>query len=675
MSDESRPILNGRYELFRRIARGGMAEVFLARDQLLDRPVAVKVLFPEFASDPKFVERFRREAQSAANLNHPNIVAVYDWGKERGTYFIVMEYVEGKSLAQVIHEDGPLSEDRAVSIASDIAAGLAVAHRGGVVHRDIKPGNVLINPEGVVKVTDFGIARATNAQPHEGLTQTGAVMGTATYLSPEQAQGQQADPRSDLYSLSIVLYEMLTTRPPFSGDTPVAIAYKHVQEAPTPPSQVNPNISSTVESVVMRGLAKDPQHRYSNAEAYRADLQAVRQGTTPHAMGQTAQAAPPPVAEAPVHPTPVHQGIAVQPQAAATTMLPPQQMHDEYDDEVAHRTGLFVAVMGLLLAVLALLIFLFAQTLNDEVNPTPTTGEAGAVQVEIPDVIRMDAIDAERSLRNAGFEVEVVQEEDDRAPVGEVLRQTPIGGIDADEGSLVTITVAAAPGQKAMLSVLGQSEDDAKVALRALSFIVFVQREVDEDVDEGTVIGQNPPAGTLLEPGSTVELVVSTGIARVTVPDLEGVSFEVAEFQLAEFGLNVTKLEETSDEIDQGLVIRTEPGADTILDKGDDIVVVVSSGVELLAIPSVLGLSEGAAKDLLEATGFFVTVVETAVLEDSADVDKVISVSPSEGTEREAGALVTIEIARGTIPTTTTTTTVATTTSTTIATTTTAADS
>ncbi|HUS61295.1 MAG TPA: protein kinase, partial [Acidimicrobiales bacterium] len=203
-------VFNGRYELHRRLARGGMADVFLARDSLLDRPVAVKVLFPEFATDPSFVERFRREAQSAANLNHPNIVAVYDWGQEEGTYFIVMEYVEGRSLADIIKTEGPLHPKRAAEVASDIAAALGFAHRNGVIHRDIKPGNVLITPSGQVKVADFGIARALDAAAEQNLTQAGSVMGTATYFSPEQAQGLSLDPRSDLYSVGIVLYEMVT---------------------------------------------------------------------------------------------------------------------------------------------------------------------------------------------------------------------------------------------------------------------------------------------------------------------------------------------------------------------------------------------------------------------------------------------------------------------------------
>src|SRR3954462_10514418 len=276
MSEQT--VFNGRYELHRRLARGGMADVFLARDQLLDRPVAVKVLFPEYATDPAFVERFRREAQSAANLNHPNIVSVYDWGQEQGTYFIVMEYVDGRSLADILRTEGPLHPHRAAEVASDIAAALGFAHRNGVVHRDVKPGNVLISPQGQVKVADFGIARALGADPESNLTQAGSVMGTATYFAPEQAQGLPLDPRSDLYSLGVVLYEMVTGRPPFSGESPVAIAYKHVQEQPPPPAHVNTNVPSDLEAIILRLLSKNPAARYSSADDLRADLRRFREG-------------------------------------------------------------------------------------------------------------------------------------------------------------------------------------------------------------------------------------------------------------------------------------------------------------------------------------------------------------------------------------------------------------
>src|SRR5204863_2555996 len=263
-------VYNGRYEIVEHIARGGMAEVFRARDLLLDRPVALKVLFPEFATDRSFVERFRREARSAANLNHPNIVSIYDWGQEDGTYFIVMEYVEGRSLRQMIREDGPLPAKQAAQIGADIAAALAFAHKNGVIHRDVKPGNVLIDPTGQVKVTDFGIARGGDAQ--EALTQTGAVMGTATYFSPEQAQGRPIDPRSDVYALAVVLYEMVVGRPPFSNENPVAVAYQHVRERPIPPRQRNPKVPAPYEAIVLKGLAKNPVNRYASAEELRADL-------------------------------------------------------------------------------------------------------------------------------------------------------------------------------------------------------------------------------------------------------------------------------------------------------------------------------------------------------------------------------------------------------------------
>src|SRR5580693_4205659 len=253
-------VFSNRYELTHLIARGGMAQVYRARDRQLDRPVALKVLFPELSVDRAFVERFRREAQAAANLSHPNIVPVFDWGEDNGTYFIVMEFVDGRALSSILRTAGPLHPDRAAEIAADVAGALSYAHRHGVVHRDVKPGNVLITEEGTIKVTDFGIARAVNTE--ESLTQTGAVMGTATYFSPEQAEGMGVDSRSDIYSLGVVLFEMVTGRPPILRHTPVAVASKHVREHPPAPREVNPGVPPDLEAVTMKAMAKVPDQRY-----------------------------------------------------------------------------------------------------------------------------------------------------------------------------------------------------------------------------------------------------------------------------------------------------------------------------------------------------------------------------------------------------------------------------
>src|SRR6478735_5152907 len=264
-SGDATVIINDRYEIHKRVGRGGMADVFLARDRLLDRQVAIKVLFPEFAVDPNFVERFRREAQAAANLSHPNIVNVYDWGRHSGTYYICMEYVEGRTLADILRTNGHITAKQAAEIASEVAAALGFAHDAGLVHRDIKPANILIGSNGQVKVADFGIARAMNAPTEKNLTQVGAVMGTATYFSPEQAQGAQPDPRSDLYSLGVVLYEMVAGRPPFTGDNPVTIAYRQVHEAPAPLRQVQPDVPAGYDAIVGHLLAKNPAQRYNSA--------------------------------------------------------------------------------------------------------------------------------------------------------------------------------------------------------------------------------------------------------------------------------------------------------------------------------------------------------------------------------------------------------------------------
>ncbi len=297
-------IINDRYEIFKRIGRGGMADVFLGRDRLLDRQVAIKVLFPEFAVDPNFVERFRREAQAAANLSHPNIVSVFDWGKHSGTYFIAMEFVDGRTLADILRSNGHVTSKQAAEIASEVAAALGFAHEAGLVHRDIKPANILIGSNGAVKVADFGIARAMNSATESNLTQAGAVMGTATYFAPEQAQGAQPDPRSDLYSLGVVMYEMVAGRPPFTGDNPVSIAYKQVHDNPQPLNQLVADVPRPFEAIVAKLLAKNPEVRYPNAEALREDLRRFRTGEPVQALANrggapVATAAPPPTQAGP----------------------------------------------------------------------------------------------------------------------------------------------------------------------------------------------------------------------------------------------------------------------------------------------------------------------------------------------------------------------------------------
>ncbi len=500
MSDQDPVVYNGRYELHRRIGRGGMAEVFLARDQLLDRPVAIKVLFPEFAGDPNFVERFRREAQAAANLNHPNIVGVYDWGKVSGTYYIVMEYVDGRTVSDIVRTEGPLHPNRAADVAADVASALSFAHRNGVVHRDIKPGNILLTQQGMVKVADFGIARAIAAGVEENLTQTGSVMGTATYFSPEQAQGHDVDPRSDLYSLGVVMYEMVSGKPPFSGTSPVAIAYKHVQETPTPLRDVAPTVPAGYEAITHRLLAKDPADRYESGEDLRADLRRFRQGQPVLApalagVGDGAEAA-----------TQLTPALAGAPTAAtAATRTPPRGYPDATRDAPrSHRRGaLFFVILFLLLGVLGGLLYVFAQVL----------GVNEKTQVTVPNVIGSPYPQAQVTLQNNGLKV-VRKDVPSDATTGNVIAQSPKPKAKADEGSRVTVLVSTGPGQITVPDVVGQDQATALRQLLAAGFKaenINFGRDFSDERPEGTVIQSEPAAGTSVKKGSTISVIISAG--------------------------------------------------------------------------------------------------------------------------------------------------------------------
>lgn len=568
-------VFNDRYELHRKLARGGMADVYLARDLLLDRPVAVKVLFAEHARDAAFVERFRREAQAAANLNQPNIVAVYDWGQQFGTYFIVMEYVEGRPLSEIIRTEGPLHPNRAAEITADVAAALGFAHRNGVVHRDVKPGNILITPSGQVKVADFGIAQAaTTGDAAVNLTQAGSVMGTATYFSPEQAQGHAVDPRSDLYSLGCVLYEMLTARAPFAGDSPVAVAYKHVQEQPVPPSRINPNVPPALEAIDLKLLAKDPAQRYASAEDLRSDLRRFLEGQPVLAAGLPGSAA------AAATGVVIGAGLSGASAADATTMVPaasgaggdgfggPPTTSGSYaTPPEKKRTGLYVGLTIGALVLIGLILFFVGSSMGKS-----------AEQVTVPDVTTKDVTEATNTLSSAGFKVSVKNVANDTVPANQVFEQNPKGNTNADKGSTVEITVSSGIGDSTVPDVVGRTQAAAESLLKTNNFIPEVKEAASDTVPKGTVISQSPSANTKALKNSVVTITVSSGAGDVSIPNVVGLNAATASNQLGQAGFTVTTTQQSSSTVPAGNVISTNPTAGTKAAKGSTVAIVVSTG-------------------------------------------------------------------------------------------------
>jgi beta-lactam-binding protein with PASTA domain len=578
-------VFTGRYQIVRHLARGGMAEVYLARDLLLDRPVALKVLFPEFSTDPSFVERFRREARAAANLNHPNIVSVYDWGEESGTYFIVMEYIEGPTLRDVIRGEGPLFPNRAAEIGAEIAAALEFAHRRGVIHRDVKPGNVLIS--GMVKVADFGIARA--GDPQESLTQTGAVMGTASYFSPEQAQGLPIDNRSDVYSLGVVLYEMVANRPPFIGDSPVAIAYQHVREEPLPPSRHNPDVPPALDAVVIKAMAKDRANRYPSANDLRNDLLRFAHGQAVAAAPLVAaddatRAVATTMVQNPVDSTRMMGGVAAAPVVV------------EEEEPPRKRTGAYFVVLLVLLGLLAVLLVVFARQL----------GLGGTTEVAVPSVLGRTEADAIRILTDAGLKARTVTVNDDNPDnVNKVIAQEPTTGVELDKGDTVTISVSQGPEPIDVPDVRNRKLDTAQEILTGVGFQVEVVERPDDRVPASTVIDQLPIPGNKAPKGSKVTLAVSSGREQVPVPNVAGRDQSEAANVLGQAGFATATQVEASDTVPNGRVIRTDPSSSTPTPKGSTVTLIVSSGPPPTTAPPVVTTFPPATRPTTPTTTLF----------------------------------------------------------------------
>lgn len=517
MTDETIRLAD-RYELGGLLGRGGMADVRVARDIRLGRTVAIKQLRAELAHDETFHDRFSREAQSAASLNHPSIVAVYDTGEaindngERIPY-IVMEYVEGHTLRDVLRDGRKILPERAMSITIDVLKALDYSHRSGIVHRDIKPANVMLTPNGQVKVMDFGIARAI-ADASSAVTQTAAVIGTAQYLSPEQARGETVDARSDIYSTGCLLYELLTGRPPFVGESPVSVAYQHVREEPRPPSQLNPDVSTSIDHVVAKALAKRVDERYQSASEMQADLERVLDGGGVEAPTQLTPIVPP--ARIDAAPTAVT--------AAMTAGQPPADA-----DERRSKRGLIVLAL-----VVAAVIGLLAWWLLGH-NGKP----AAPVQVRVPDVRGMTVEVATRALANSGFTVDpnIDKIADATVKEGAVISTDPPSGELADKGGQVALTVSTGP---ALVKVPGLQNYSLREAQLALSRLGLKSKAEKRQSDQPTnqVLNTNPPEGTEVPPGTRITLYVSAG--TVTMPNVVGKSLSEATKILTDLGLKPT---------------------------------------------------------------------------------------------------------------------------------------
>jgi serine/threonine protein kinase len=618
-------LFDGRYRILRKLGTGGMANVYLAEDEVLGRRVAIKILNDRHAGDDQFVERFRREAKNAASLSHPNIVSIYDRGEAEGTYYIAMEYLDGRSLKELIVARGPAPIHLAIDYTRQILAAIRFAHRHGIVHRDIKPHNVLVDGEGRLKVTDFGIARAGVSQ----MTEAGSIIGTAQYLSPEQAKGSPVDQTSDLYSVGVVLYELLTGEVPFSGDTPVEIAMKHLSTVPEPPSSKRGDVPRDLDMVVMRALGKDPSERYQSAEEMDADLRRINRGVAISPV--TEEAATAIISRPPSAVTEITSRTPRPPVPYA----PPSAYYD-YDEPP--RRALWPWLVALLFVTAALVggYFLYSQ-IQDQLS--------GSKTVAVGNYRGLREVAAVKLIRDLGLRPNPVRQPnaDPAFPETYVFQQTPRPGDKTPKNNFVTIYVSLGPPKTEVPSVVGESLDkaladlqDAKLKGKAI--------QTESDKPQGQVIAQSPTAGASVKQGETVKLKVSKGPKPIAVPNVVGSTFESANSTLLGMGFGVKREVVTSD-APKDTVVDTSPGVGTLQPPGTLITVTVSKGPTTSTVPDVTTLSQSDAQATLKASGFGVKIVSQPVTDQSQD-GIVQTQDPPGGSQQSPGTTVTIAVGK-----------------------------
>jgi serine/threonine-protein kinase len=623
-------IIDGRYRVISRLGSGGMADVYLAQDQLLGREVAVKVLHHHFAEDHEFVERFRREASSAAALSHPNIVGIFDRGEWNGTYYIAMEYVAGRSLKTIVREQGPLDPAAAIDIVIQILRAARSAHRRGVIHRDLKPHNVIIDEEGRARVTDFGIARAGASD----MTLTGSIMGTAQYLSPEQAQGFAVSATSDLYSVGVILYELLTGVVPFEGESAVAIAFKQVSAEPRPPSDLNPSLPPSLDAIVLRALAKDPAQRYADDDELIAALQRERDAL-------------PAFAGAPAGAAREYRAAAVAGPGTGSMLLatggPGEYDAENGDASTRRRRRAWLwALAAVVLVVAAVLAVLLTRS-----NPS----------VSVPNVTGQTEQAAGATLRSAGLVPASSLKPSVKVASGLVISQSPVAADIVKKGARVSIVISGGPASKSLTNVTGLTAAKAATELHQAGLKTTTKKESSKTVEAGLVIGTEPPAETEVQEGHVVTLIVSSGPPPVRVPDVTGQSLEAAEATLTNSELELgTVTKKVSSTQTAGTVLAQSPATGTSLHAGDKVNLTVAQAPKEVEVPNVRGATSAEATASLKHAGFKVKSQPHTTTEQS-QVGLVLEQSPAGGARARKGATVTISVgvlATSTTPPTTT---------------------